>query len=129
MRRALPVLVFLLVVTACGSPDPARVPGPELLDGRAPEITAEVSVTPAGFDPTELALDASQAFELTNDADDELRVVGDLGTEPTFDTGTMRPGETTVIAFDGPGRYSFTIRDVEAPPLEVTVSLVPPAAD
>jgi hypothetical protein len=121
-------LLSLVVVAlaACGSPDPDRVPGPETLEGQAPTLVDPVEVTIDGFEPAELSVDTNQAFELTNGGDEPVRVIGRLEGDQRYDTGSMAPGETTVIAFSEEGRFRFSVQgEPDAGTLAVGVELHP----
>jgi hypothetical protein len=118
-------LLCLLVVAlaACGSPEPDRVPGPETLEDAAPALVDPVSVDDRGFDPAEVELDTSQAFELTNTGATPVRVIGLLDDDQRYDTGDLLPDETAVIAFREEGRYVFSL-DGEPDAATLTVRAV-----
>lgn len=122
------VAMVAVLASACGDPDPDRVPGPNLLEDAAPETVAEIDVSSAGFDPDEVTVDAGQAIELTNTGDEDVRAVGRLGSERRFDTGTLRSDDTTTIAFEQAGDYRFTLDvagETTDATLDVTVTAPP----
>jgi predicted nucleic acid-binding Zn-ribbon protein len=124
-------LLCLLVVAlgACGSPEPDRVPGPETLEDEAPALVDPVSVDADGFDPAEVDLDTSEAFELTNTGDEPVRVVGLLDDDQRYDTGSLLPDESVVIAFREEGEYVFSVDSApDADTLVVRAVLDPAAA-
>jgi hypothetical protein len=64
-----------------------------------------------------------------------VRVVGRLGDDRRYDTGTMQPDDTTTLVFVDPGRYDFTFDGAEEggaeegeAPFVVTVSPAPAAS-
>lgn len=118
---AILVLGAVLLTPACGSPDPDRLPGPRLVEEVETEVVALVGIDRTGFDPAEVTLEVGQALELVNDEEDALRVRGRSDDEPQFDTGRMRPGESTIIAFRETGEVTFTVSDAADESLRVTV--------
>lgn len=110
--RLLVVAALTMVVVGCGEPPPDdRVPGPQLLEESAPELTGAVAMTEDGFDTTRLELAVDQGFELTNASDGPHRIQGRRDDQLIFDTGDMLPGETTVIVVNSEGTVTFTDRD------------------
>jgi len=91
------------------------VPGPDLLDEFAPAMVGTVAADAAGFDTETLQVTAGEAIELSNDDDGSLRVQGRIEGDLRYDTGEMRAGEVTVLAFLEPGEVTFTVVDDPAP--------------
>lgn len=128
-RSVLLVAAVLLAGAGCSEAGPDRTPGPSTLDAYATPVVAEVDVDADGFSESQLDLVAGDGVEVTNRADEELRVVGDVITatgdgEPrrNFDTGAMLPGETTLLAFTEEELVSFSILEVDGAALEVRVA-------
>jgi hypothetical protein len=120
--------ILVVALAACGSPEPDRDPGPETLEGAAPDLLDPVEVDADGFRPAELELDTDQGFELVNVGSDPLRVVGELDGEQEYDTGLLAPDESTVVAFTTEGSYEFSVPG--APDADVlAVRVVLSAAD
>jgi hypothetical protein len=101
----------LATAAGCSEPGPDRVPGPNLLDDVETPVVADIAVDGERFSPDRLELQVGEAFELTNDGNEPVRVVGTRADEQRYDTGSILPGEATIVAFGEEGRYTFTVLD------------------
>ena len=70
-----------------------------------PVSTATVKITSEGFDPDSATVQAGEAVTFENDDDQDHRVVAD---DDTFNTGTLKPGESTVVLFSEAGTVKYT---------------------
>ena len=70
-----------------------------------PVSAATVKITSEGFDPDSVTVQAGEAVTFDNDDDQDHRVVADDGT---FNTGTLQPGESTVVLFSEAGTVKYT---------------------
>ena len=123
MRRCLAILAIVMmgvtVVAACG--DDADVPGNADVNTSVPVSAATVKIKSSGFDPSSATVPAGQAVTFTNDDNQDHRVVAD---DSSFDTGTIRPGESTVVLFQKAGTvpYKDTLDPSNTGQIEVTAS-------
>jgi plastocyanin len=108
MRRyaeaATAVVAAVLLLAACGDPDPDREPGPRTLERVDVEVDETITVDESGFDPTTLTVAQGDVIELRNDGDEPHTFTADGGR---FETGTLEPGESTTLVLDEPGRVAY----------------------
>ncbi len=103
-------LAFLIVaaVVALGlascSDDSGSTSSSAALSSAVPVSSATVKITNGGFDPDSVTVPAGDAVTFTNDDDQDHRVVAD---NSSFDTGTLRPGESTVVLFTDAGTVKY----------------------
>jgi hypothetical protein len=93
-------LSLLALLTACGSPDPDREPGPNDLEGFEFDPIATIEVSDDGIEPGELEAKLGDVVLVENVGDRPVQVRGDDGV----DTGEMQPGDgpvTVVLSEDG----------------------------
>jgi plastocyanin len=114
-----------LSVTACGEPREDRIPGPDLLDEVETEIVATVDIDDDGFAVEHLEVEPGQAIQLVNTSNEAVRVRGSTDGDILYDTGGLRPDESTLVVLEEPGRYTFEIDDREVPALQVGVEVTP----
>ena len=72
-----------------------------------------------GFDPDSATVQAGEAVTFENDDDQDHRVVAD---DATFNTGTLKPGESTVVLFSEAGtvKYADALDPSHTGQIEVT---------
>lgn len=101
---------FLIVaaVAAVGlascSDDSSSSSSSAALSSAVPVSAATVKITSDGFDPDAVTVPAGDAVTFTNNDNQDHRVVADNGS---FDTGTLRPGESTVVLLADAGTVKF----------------------
>ena len=103
LHRVLAVAVATLAITACGSDDDDRSPGPDDLRGYDATPDAVVTVDDDGFNPREVQVPTG-GLVLVRNRGDEPHSVADLDD---IDTGTLEPGDEVTIALDEPGRFTY----------------------
>ncbi len=112
-------VVAALALASCG--DDADIPSTSDVDASVPVSSATVKITSAGFDPDSVSVPAGEAVTFSNDDDRDHRVVAD---DDSFDTGAIKPGESTVVLFNEAGtvKYSDTLDPSNTGQVEVTAS-------
>lgn len=104
----------LLTIAACSD----DVPGNADIYDQAPVSVATVSLARGGFDPSSVTIDVGDAVTFANDTSTDQRIVGD---DDELDTGTLEPGETTLVVFNEAGTVAFHVRDDDAVTGEIVV--------
>lgn len=123
MRRRIFALLMAsiaaLALVSCG--DDADIPSTSDVNASVPVSTATVTITSDGFDPESATVRAGEAVTFENGDDQDHRVVAD---DDTFDTGALRPGESTVVLFSEAGtvKYADTLDPSRTGQIEVTAS-------
>jgi plastocyanin len=107
-RLAFLIVAAVAVVAAVGlascSDDSSSSSSSAALSSAVPVSSATVKITSGGFDPDAVTVPAGDAVTFTNNDNQDHRVVADDGT---FDTGTLRPGESTVVVLADAGTVKF----------------------
>jgi plastocyanin len=119
LRRLAALACLVLVVAGCESADEAdRVPGPD--DGEQLEfdVDATVEVDEDGFDPARLEVTVGDTIEVVNAGDHDHGLSSD-----GYDTGTLEPGERTVVFFDRSG--TVEAHDPADPDNALTIVVAP----
>ena len=106
-------LTTLLIATLAGfsavamasCSDDADIPSTSDVNASVPVSTATVTITSEGFDPDSATVQAGEAVTFENGDDQDHRVVAD---DDTFNTGTLKPGESTVVLFSEAGTVKFS---------------------
>jgi plastocyanin len=123
MRRFAVLVVAglaLLALASC-SDDSSSSSTSEALSSAVPVSAATVKITSSGFDPESVTVPAGDAVTFSNDDNQDHRVVAD---DNSFDTGTLQPGESTVVLFAGAGtvKYKDSLDPSHTGQVEVTAS-------
>ena len=123
VRRFALVIVAAVValgLASCGD-DSSSSSSSAPLSSAVPVSAAAVKITSGGFDPDSVTVPAGDAVTFSNDDNQDHRVVAD---DSSFDTGTLRPGESTVVLFSDAGtvKYKDTLDPTNTGQVEVTVS-------
>ena len=123
MRRLAVLIVAVCAVlglAACGD-DSSSTSTSADLSPAVPVSAATVKITSTGFDPDAVNVPAGKAVTFTNGDDQDHRVTAD---DSSFDTGTLRPGESTVVLFNDPGtvKYKDTLDPSHTGQVQVTAS-------
>ena len=123
MRRFAVLIVASLALfglTSCGD-DSSSSSSSAALSSAVPVSAATVKITSGGFDPASATVPAGDAATFSNDDDQDHRVVAD---DASFDTGTLRPGESTVVLFAAAGtvKYKDSLDPSHTGQVEVTAS-------
>jgi plastocyanin len=111
--------VSAVAMASCS--DDADIPSTSDVNASVPVSTATVKITSEGFDPDSATVQAGEAVTFENDDDQDHRVVAD---DDTFNTGTMKPGESTVVLFNEAGtvKYADALDPSRTGQIEVTPS-------
>jgi plastocyanin len=121
-RFALLVVAAVAVVglAACGD-DSSSTSTTADLSSAVPVSSATVTITGAGFDPDSVSVPAGKAVTFTNNDDQDHRVAAD---DSSFDTGTLHPGDSTVVLFTVPGtvKYKDALDPSQTGQVQVTAS-------
>lgn len=101
--------VSLVILAACGDPDPSPPTAADLREiDMSPDLT--VVVDESGYDPAIVDVTAGEVLRLVNDGESEHSFTADTRQ---FDTGRMRPGEDVTLVLTEVGKVSF--HDLEEP--------------
>jgi plastocyanin len=114
-------LTALSAVALAACSDDADIPTTSDVNASVPVSTVTVEITSAGFDPDSATVQAGEAVTFENGDDQDHRVVAD---DDTFNTGTLRPGESTVVLFSEAGtvKYADALDATLTGQIEVTPS-------
>ena len=124
-RRLTTVLIAtvaaLSAVAMASCSDDADIPSTSDVNASVPVSTATVKITSEGFDPDSATVQAGEAVTFENGDDQDHRVVAD---DDTFNTGTLKPGESTVVLFSEAGtvKYADALDPSHTGQIEVTAS-------
>ena len=123
MRRVAGLIlpgVALLGLVSC-SDDSSSSSSSAALSSAVPVSAATVKITSGGFVPESVTVPAGDAVTFTNDDNQDHRVVAD---DNSFDTGTLQPGESTVVLFATAGsvKYKDSLDPSRTGQVEVTAS-------
>ena len=101
--------------------DDADIPSTSDVNASVPVSTTTVKITSEGFDPDSATVQAGEAVTFENGDDQDHRVVAD---DDTFNTGTLQPGESTVVLFSEAGtvKYADALDPSRTGQIEVTPS-------
>ena len=106
MRRS--TVLIVAAVAALGlascSDDSSSSSSSAALSSVVPVSAATVKITSGGFDPDAVTVTAGKAVTFTNDDNQDHRVVADDGS---FDSGTLRPGESIVVLLADAGTVKY----------------------
>jgi plastocyanin len=123
VRRLLVLIVAavaMLGLVAC-SDDASSSSNTADLSSAVPVSSATVKISGSGFDPDSVTVPAGDAVTFSNDDNQDHRIAAD---DSSFDTGTLQPGESTVVLFSTPGtvKYKDTLDPSNTGQVEVTAS-------
>lgn len=121
VRRVALALLAVMAVALVSCGDDADIPSTSDVNASVPVSSATVKITANGFDPDSVTVPAGEAVTFSNDDDRDHRVKAD---DDSFDTGTLRPGESTVVLFSEAGtvKYSDTAEPSNTGQVDVTAS-------
>ena len=95
--------VAALGLASC-SDDSSSSSSSAALSSAVPVSVATVKIASSGFDPDSVTVPAGDAVTFTNDDNQDHRVVAN---DSSFDTGTLRPAESTVVLFADAGTVKY----------------------
>ena len=97
-------ITALAAVALASCSDDANIPSTSDVNASVPVSAVTVEITSDGFDPDSATVKAGEAVTFENGDDQDHRVVAD---DDTFNTGTLRPGESTVVLFSDAGTVKY----------------------
>ena len=120
MRPRILAAAAAVSVLACGCHHGSTTPGPN--DGASLDFTSRATVTidDAGIRPGSLQEHVGDAVTVTNAGTHDHGLTSD-----TIDTGTLRPGESTVVYFSAAGRIDAHDRTDPTHTLTIEVTANP----
>ena len=123
MRRFAFLIVAALAALglASCSDDSSSSSSSAALSSAVPVSAATVKIASSGFDPESVTVPAGDAVTFTNDDNQDHRLVAN---DSSFDTGTLRQGESTVVLFADAGtvKYKDSLDPLLTGQVEVTAS-------
>jgi plastocyanin len=118
-RAATAGLLLVLVLAACGGPDPSP-PTPADIQDIDLSVDHTIVVDDDGFDPETLEVTAGEVLRLVNEGDG---VHSFTSEDRSLDTGRLQPGDDVTLVLTEPGTVTFF--DVEAPTHQGTLTVRP----